>query len=443
MCDTVVALGNATADGAVIFGKNSDREPNEAQYLVRIPAAGHAPGAMVKCTYLEIPQVERTFEVVLSKPFWIWGAEMGVNEHGVAIGNEAVFTRAPREKGPALTGMDLLRLALERSRTAREALAVITGLLETHGQGGNCGFAHRLFYDNSFLIADPREAFVLETAGRHWAMERVRDVRAISNGLTIGNTWDDASADLVSHAVARGWCRGRDDFDFSRCYSEPIYTRGSRCRSRQARAQAMLEAAKGRITVETIFALLRDHGGKERWHPAPGLANVTICWHAGFGPLRGTQTTGSLVSHLAAGGQTHFATGTAAPCTGVFKPFWTGLDLPETGPPPAETYDEASLFWRHEALHRAALRNFTAAMAAYGQERDGMEREFVASALALVEASPAEKAALMRECFARAEEAERVWLQRVRALKPAGGRPLHGLAWRRYNREAGLPGRES
>ena len=115
------------------------------------------PGSTVKCTYREIPQVEHTYEVLLAKPFWMWGAEMGANEHGVTIGNEAVFTKVPYDKEPGLIGMDFLRLALERSKTAREALTVITQLLEQYGQGGNCGFQHLLYYHNSFLIADPRD----------------------------------------------------------------------------------------------------------------------------------------------------------------------------------------------------------------------------------------------------------------------------------------------
>src|SRR5512139_2745316 len=115
MCDTLVALGNVTADGVTLFGKNSDREPNEAHQLLRVPAAEHPAGSTVQCTYLEIPQVDHTCEVLLGKPFWMWGAEMGANEHGVAIGNEAVFTKVPQMKGAALTGMDLLRLGLERA----------------------------------------------------------------------------------------------------------------------------------------------------------------------------------------------------------------------------------------------------------------------------------------------------------------------------------------
>ena len=189
MCDTIAATGSATADGITLFGKNSDREPNEAQNLCHIPGQKHDLGASVKCTYISIPQVAKTNAVLLSKPFWMWGAEMGVNEHGLAIGNEAVFTRVPYEKGPALTGMDLLRLALERATTAQSAVHIITDLIETFGQGGNCGYTHKLFYHNSFLLADPESVWVLETAGRHWAAKQVDDIYAISNKITLETSW--------------------------------------------------------------------------------------------------------------------------------------------------------------------------------------------------------------------------------------------------------------
>ena len=224
MCDTIVALGNSTADGKVLFAKNSDREPNEAHELVIIPRAKHEAGSTVKCTYIEIPQVDETYRVFLAKPFWIWGAEMGSNEFSVTIGNEAVFTRDPYGKKPGLIGMDFLRLALERSKTAHEALLLIIELLEKYGQSGNCGFAHKMYYHNSFLICDPGEAWVLETSGKEWAAEKVKDVRSISNAITIDDQWDMASQGLVAHALEKGWCKDPKQFSFSRCYSEPVYT---------------------------------------------------------------------------------------------------------------------------------------------------------------------------------------------------------------------------
>ena len=68
-----------------------------------------------QCTYIEIDQVAHTHSVVLSKPAWMWGAEMGANEHGVCIGNEAVWTKlnSAADAEEKLLGMDLLRYCLQ------------------------------------------------------------------------------------------------------------------------------------------------------------------------------------------------------------------------------------------------------------------------------------------------------------------------------------------
>ena len=55
--------------------------------------------------------------------------------------------------------MDILRLALERSASAEEALHVIIGLLQDFGQSGNCSVDHALYYHNSFLMADRTSAW--------------------------------------------------------------------------------------------------------------------------------------------------------------------------------------------------------------------------------------------------------------------------------------------
>jgi secernin len=443
MCDTFVALGNATADGSVLFGKNSDREPNEAQALVLVPHAVHPQGGQVKLTYITIPQVPETWAVLLSRPFWLWGAEMGANERGVVIGNEAVFTKVPYEKGPGLIGMDFLRLALERAATARAALDVITGLLAEYGQGGNCGLTHPFYYHNSYLIADPQEAWVLETAGREWAAEKVTSVRAISNAITIGDKWDLASDGLVDYAVKRGWCQGRADFDFGRCYSDFLLTRFSAAHSRQCRTTSLLSANSGKITLKGMLAALRDHGetAAARWTPAEALLGADVCMHVGAGPVRVSQSAGSLVSRLTPEGQTHWLTGTAAPCTGVFKPIWLPAGLPETGPAPTASYDAAALWWRHEALHRAVLRDYGPRLDAYRAERDALEASFQQGARA-VEARPAaEQAAFSARCFAEADEATRRWTAQVHAAAPRQRNPIwYDLAWRDFNRQASFPG---
>ena len=81
MCDTIVALGSATKDGTVLFGKNSDREPDEVQNIKIYPRRQHKPGEMVQCTYQTIPQVAETARIVLCQPFWMFGAEGESHSH--------------------------------------------------------------------------------------------------------------------------------------------------------------------------------------------------------------------------------------------------------------------------------------------------------------------------------------------------------------------------
>ena len=449
MCDTLVAVGEATADGTVILAKNSDRQPNEAHVLAHIPRARHEPGSTVKCTYIEIPQVPETYEVLLSKPFWIWGCEMGANECGVAIANEAVFTKERYEKEGGLIGMDLLRLALERAVTARKALDVIIELLEAHGQGGNCGFRHKEYYHNAFVIADPNEAWVLQTAGKYWAALRVRDVYTISNGLTIGSEWDLASPGLVEHAIEKRWCRSWNDFDFARCYSDFLYTNLDGCRTRRARSTELLEAEKGRITVETMTAALRDHGpeaSSKDWNPGKGWMMETLCIHASLGPLRPSQSTGAMVAHLAPDLPTYWLTGTSSTCTSIFKPVYLGgAGLPDLGREPGGTYDADSLWWTHEQLHRAVIRDYATRLPVYREERDALEETFLAEAAEMYKqyhsmdeqerAGPL--AAFAADSFRRAAEATARWTRAV-ASTPVQNRQsvLFSWAWNILDRQA-------
>ncbi len=389
MCDTVVVL----SPKGVLFAKNSDRDPNEAQIVERHPAADHPPDSLVRATWMEIPQARHTHAVILSRPFWMWGAEMGANEHGVVAGNEAVFTDQPYEE-IGLTGMDLLRLGLERGRTATETVSVIIELLERHGQGGGCGLERPSFtYHNSFIVADPEQAYVLETAGRRWATEEVRTgVRSISNGLTIPG--------------------------FAETHSDRVKTRLSACRVRRARTEASAAEATG---PAEMFSVLRDHGPTPRYRLLTGGMDAP-CMHAG-GLVASSQTTASWVSDLTSG--LHWVTGTAAPCTGIFKPVRVTEPV-DLGPPPDDRFDPNTVWWRHERFHRTVMRDPEAAFPRFEAERDEVEREWLA------DPPPTD------EAFEMAERLARTWLDRIGQVEDR--RPW----WvRRYwairDRRAGLP----
>ena len=293
MCDTFVALADATANGSVILAKNSDREPNEAHEVVFVAGGAHDPGAELRCTYITIPQVEHTNAVLLGKPYWIWGAEMGANSHGVVIGNEAVFTKVPYEKEPGLIGMDLLRLGLERADTAEAAVTVITDLLSRYGQGGNCGHTHDLRYHNSFLVTDPGEAWILETAGREWAARRIEGSGSISNAITIGGRFNRSSPGLVDRAVAEKWSAGPDELRFRGRLQRPDLPGsatpglGSAARTTPFGGPGARRCA-GALGVAGRSRCRADGQASSgpSDHPLGRLIGATVCVDAGFGPVR-------------------------------------------------------------------------------------------------------------------------------------------------------------
>jgi secernin len=440
MCDTMVVTGEMASDGVTIFGKNSDREPNEAQYIALYPAANYPPEASLHCTYIDVPQVEHTHAVLLSKPFWIWGAEMGANEHGLVIGNEALFSKVPVPKEKALLGMDLLRLGLERATTAQQAVEVITSLLEQFGQGGPAGYTHPLYYHNSFLMADPKEAWILETIERHWAARQVRGASSISNCLTLGSQFDLVSKNLVSYAQIKGLTKKGKDFDFARDYSDFFYTTFCKGRQRCRRSQDLLKTKSKADGLFAMFATMRDHGEKEdgRFKPNGSIFDFPICAHASFGPVRGSQTTGSMVAYLNPKQPLYFLTGTSAPCTSVFKPVWLDAGMPDLSPQPGGTFDPSTLFWQHEQLHRATLQDYTPRWESYHQQRDEMEASFVRQAVELTHSSTREeRLAFSSRCFAEASAAEREWLDIVLKIPPRAQTNLFfNYAWKQFNQQA-------
>ena len=237
-----------------LFAKNSDRPVAELQ-LLSAPTRRVRPAVYVETQYLTIDDT---------------GAiPCRAVATDVAVGSRARGQRAPRgdrqredlrhgrsvRAPPALIGMDLVRLGLERGRNAEEAIDVMTALLERHGQGGVADASTK----RALLVVVPRRRPDRCVGARdlraHLGGEAHRSAgAAISNRLTIRTDWTRASSD-----VARG-----ADFDNWRNPDAPT---GHADRRLAARAVAYLDSARCRLArpwratgVRAPSAHLRDHG---------------------------------------------------------------------------------------------------------------------------------------------------------------------------------------
>lgn len=366
MCDTIVVAPKVTG-GTLFFAKNSDREPNEPQSIVYFPSR-IPEEEEINATYITIPQVKRTNALILSKPSWIWGGEMGVNNKNVVIGNEAVFTKEPVSK-EGLLGMDILRIALERADSADSALEIIISLLETPGQGGNGAFYKKLMYHNSFIIADKRKVWVLETAGKYWVAKEIETIGSISNALTIGNDFDMIHPEAIKHAVKKRWCKSIDDFEFKKAYGKELYAFLSGGKVRKKRTEKLLRDALPDVDAKKLFGILRDHGEKETITKG---SMKTICMHAGG--IISSQTTASMVCEISEK-TTVWVTSSSAPCLSIFKPVWFDS---ENSSLPYNSEVEALKHWFHwERFHRRALRNYSQAKELFEELATPLERKLL------------------------------------------------------------------
>jgi secernin len=425
MCDTLAVLAPMTLNGHTLLAKNSDREPNEAQLLTVVPHKTHSELSL-RTTYIEVDQVHETNAVLLCRPFWMWGAEMGINEHGVAIGNEAVFTRGGYG-ATGLTGMDLLRLALERCDNARSAVDMIIALLEQHGQGGNCGFTRRFLYNNGFLVADTADAWVLETVGKQWARKKVGGTGAISNLLTIGSDWDELSPGAEEFARQEHLLRGEDRMDFAASFSDPLFTRFSRARARRASSLRSIGSSV-QATAATMKTALRQHDDP-RYDLSAGSVG-SVCMH--FGGLVGDQTVGSMVADLDTSGPVAWVTGASAPCVALFKPLV--LDAEGSGLFGETQQEEALSYWlENERIARNLQNNYGEKHQAIEKLRFPLEQRFEKT---MADVAPEYRKQAARECFELEKEYRvAVWKAIEPLDHPTRHSPLFSLQWRGENRD--------
>lgn len=355
-CDTMVALPASTAHGQTVFAKNSDRPSDECQPLELHERIDHSPGAKTKCQFVTIPEVESTRRHVGSRPWWCWGYEHGFNEHQVVIGNEGLGSKFDAWSEPKLVGMEVLRLGLERGRTAKEAVDVMTALITEYGQGKFDNDAGVRTYDNGYIVADPREAFVIETAGHEWAVKRVDGALGISNVYSVETDYEAVSEKAEAVARDRGWWDGDGKFAFADAFTNTPRDEGSGA-SRRGRSCALLSARTGDIDAQTMISILSDHGrptdpDDEYW---TDLRQGGICVHFGEDG-KGGNTVASLVADLCHDGSRLpiYWCSFYSPCIGLFIPTFIEGVLPEVLAIGDERPSEDSPWWTfHRLAHLA------------------------------------------------------------------------------------------
>ena len=239
-CSNFIVGKKASVDGSVMCSYSAD-DYGMFQYLCHYPAAKHAKGEMRKIFdwdsnkyHGEIPEAAETYNVIGN-----------INEWQVTIGET---TYGGREEMADSTGImdygSLIYVALQRSKTAREAIKVMTTLANTYGYNSE---------GETFTICDPNEAWIMEMMGKGagskgavWVALRIPDdaICAHANQSRIGkfNMKDKKNVmyakDVVSFARSKGWFQGKDaDFSWKMAYAKPDFSGRRFC---DARAWAML-----------------------------------------------------------------------------------------------------------------------------------------------------------------------------------------------------------
>ncbi len=386
MCDTFSFFSKVEPHQS-FFAKNSDRDPGEPQVIEIIDDAkddfktNFLPVHLKK--YLKVqyeklkevfPEFDHPYSAVISRPLWIWGAEMGINEKGVAIGNEAVFSKQPLIKD-GLLGMDILRLALHNAATADEAAEFFIRLLEKYGQGGNGSYSGTLNYHNSFLIKDPVKAVIIESSGRSWARKDINNYASISNSYLLTDDYDEAGGDIKGKNLKKKFEKKYLDF-----FSKGDY--------RQALTSGKIKTCDK--DLNDVFGILRWHqDGSEK--PKRGMKS--ICIHPGL--IVKTETTASMVVDYIDDKQIIWLTSSPNPCVSLFKPLV--LDKDQNTFVQFRSLDLSTEYFKeNRKISEYLLKNQDLFHSKIKEERDKLEAEF--QAIIYKDIKNKSKEQLIRDC---------------------------------------------
>jgi len=325
-CTTAVFGKNATADGSILMASSEDDEEDEehpCRHLTYHARATYPAGAELKLTAEIIAQVPVTYSYYSNDMQGLqqWQVVDGINEHGVAVTTNTIFSKEQPLKKGGISVDEKTQLVLERCKTAKEGVNLVSQLQDNYGST----FEHQ-WAGMTYFIADPNEAWAVECTPRHWVAKRCPDDSAFlyANEMLLESNYDMASADLINYAVREGWYDpSSGPFSFKSTYGERLEEDWNM--ERIKRMHSLLLPKMGTVRVQDLVAFLRDHyeGTGCTYHYPPHAyhagGHYTICnstshdaevWH--------------LRSYLPADIGCVMWCCMSSPCENVFQPIWAG-----------------------------------------------------------------------------------------------------------------------
>jgi dipeptidase len=371
MCTTVVVGRNRSATGSVLVAHSEELGRNSAHKVDVCPRRTTAPAEPYPLySGGGLPQPPELARYVATKIFdkrhYPGEHTGGVNEHGVAVANNMALMRGIPEASACVLvpggviWTELMQLVLERSRTAREAAALVGEL------GGTLG----LSYDSGTMVAvaDPADAWWVELArDGQWVAERVGpdEVSVRANAYRIGEVdFGDperflSSPTLVEYARERGWYR-EGPFDFAAVYGDPA----NQADAYNLDRHRAFDGGYGRLDalgVSDLTRFLREvYQGTPLFRARPDGSP----FRTGVRTIARMDTEASVVLEPRPGAAPHLAhrmwCSLSTSLTGVYLPFHLGIAA--VAPPFAlatPEYDPRCAYWLFAELAKLADYGYT------------------------------------------------------------------------------------
>jgi dipeptidase len=393
-CSSVIVGKKATRDGSVILAHNEDLANYCAHHYEHRPHVKHGEGKVVTTFWgAKIPQIAETYAYTATKIFdksYVPGdITSGINEHQVAVANNMSYRRdAPTELPTQgrIIWTELTQFALERSKTAREAVRIIGDLVHTYRLGGDSGAM--------FAVTDTNEGWWVEvTLEGQWVAQRVPDdsVGVRANIFRIGAVdFKDPgnfmySDDLVDYAKKMGWHDGSGAFNFARVYAAPEKLDDPYNTRRQWRAEELLKKQIPSVTPRDMISVLRDH-----YEGTP--YDLTNGYRKGSPHNTDERTLCSINTEVSVVCQSRSWLpaeigavcwrAMATPCTSAFTPWYFGSrEVPSAFQTGTNHYTWKSAYWTFRNLSRFADVRYETVIGKTHKELEAFEKqEFEAQA---------------------------------------------------------------